>query len=91
MVRILHLSDLHVGQTDQSWLWPNMEKKLIADLESVSKRAGDWDLVVFSGDFTQKGSAAEYAELTCILRKLWDYFNQKNSILLYLLFLVIMI
>lgn len=75
MPRILHISDLHVGQTDSDWLWPRTENMLFNDLETVFRKSGAWDVVVFSGDLVQKGEAEEYARLTRILEKLWNHFE----------------
>jgi hypothetical protein len=52
----LHLTDLHQGMTDQDWLWPTTRRALFDDLAKVHDHAGPWDLVLFTGDLTQRGS-----------------------------------
>ena len=60
----LHLTDLHVaGAGGFRTLWPNVEEQLLDDLAKLHARSGPWDLVLFSGDLTQRGSAAEFAAL----------------------------
>ena len=56
----IHFSDIHVGVDDQDWLWPRSDYLLMSDLERVHKRAGGFDLIVFSGDLTQQGGCGEF-------------------------------
>lgn len=72
----LHLSDLHVGMKDQDWLWPSLKTALYEDLKKVHASAGAWDLVIFSGDLTQKGSRNEFDKLDKILAELWGKFRE---------------
>ena len=69
--RWLHLSDLHAGVEGHSWLWPGLKSKFLEDLRRVHAKAGDWDLVVFSGDLTQRGAASEYDKVTEALQEIW--------------------
>ncbi len=73
-IRWLHLTDLHVGMTDQSWLWPQMRTKFRDDLRRICKVAGPWDFVLFSGDLVQKGT--EYAKLDEFLDEIWTWFAE---------------
>ncbi|MDF0730018.1 metallophosphoesterase [Pseudomonas entomophila] len=68
----LHLSDLHVGQNNQSWLWPNFKSVFLEDLEALLQETGSIDAVIFSGDLTQRGSTQEFNELTTILEEIWE-------------------
>ncbi|QQA42823.1 metallophosphoesterase family protein [Pelagovum pacificum] len=52
MSRIVHLSDLHFGRDR-----PELEDPLLAKLEEI-----DPDLVVISGDFTQRARVSQYEE-----------------------------
>lgn len=72
----LHLTDLHVGMANQDWLWPTLKTLLLEDLEKMHSVAGDWDLVIFSGDLTQRGSRAEFDKLDTILSDLWGHFHK---------------
>lgn len=75
----LHFSDLHQGMADQDWLWPNVRAALFEDLTKVSEQAGPWDLVLFTGDLTQKGSPAEFARLEETLGELWAHLAKLGS------------
>ncbi|WAL82925.1 metallophosphoesterase [Pandoraea sp. XJJ-1] len=68
----LHLSDLHFGQDAHTRLWPNFKSLFLDDLRHLTRLAGGVDLVVFSGDLTQRGTEAEYAALT---NEIKDVFN----------------
>ncbi|WAS92026.1 AAA-like domain-containing protein [Nannocystis punicea] len=75
----LHFTDLHQGLDAQGWLWPGVREVLLADLEKLHARCGPWDLVLFSGDLTQRGSAAEFARLNQTLQQLWDHLRALGS------------
>jgi 3',5'-cyclic AMP phosphodiesterase CpdA len=51
-MRLAHLSDLHFGRHD-----PRLAETLVRDLQALAP-----DLVVVSGDFTQDGTVAEFAQ-----------------------------
>ena len=42
-IRWLHVTDLHVGMDDQSWLWHRTRAKFRDDLEKICPTAGPWD------------------------------------------------
>jgi predicted MPP superfamily phosphohydrolase len=60
----------------QRWLWPNVREEFFRDLERVLERSGPWDLVFFSGDLTQAGTAADYQALDNVLTQLWEQFKR---------------
>jgi Predicted phosphohydrolases len=72
----LHLSDLHAGIKNQSWMWPSLRDKIHDDLKYLIEKHKSWDVVVFSGDLTQAGIPEEYEVLTGIMRELWSIFNE---------------
>lgn len=72
----LHLSDLHVGQTGQDWLWPTLKTAFYADISKLFDLAGPWDVVIFSGDLTQKGTAQEFLALDRVLSEIWEKFDK---------------
>jgi len=74
--RFLHLTDLHLGMIGQVRLWPNVEERFLADLKLLRDRVGPWDLVLFTGDLTQRGISAEFAALEQLLLKLWASFKE---------------
>lgn len=71
----LHLSDLHIGQQSQ-WLWPNLKAIFLEDLHSLSIEAGPIDLVLFSGDLTQRGEKNQYNLLTRELQTIWEMWDK---------------
>jgi formylglycine-generating enzyme required for sulfatase activity/predicted MPP superfamily phosphohydrolase len=75
----LHLTDLHRGMSDQSWLWPTIEREFFNDLTEVVKSHGPIDLIFFTGDFVQKGSAKEFEQLNKTLRRLYDHLSHLDS------------
>jgi 3',5'-cyclic AMP phosphodiesterase CpdA len=62
MPRILHLSDLHFGAHDPA---------IVAAVEGEVDRAGA-DLVVISGDFTQRARTEQFQEACAFLERLRD-------------------
>ena len=73
--RWLHLTDLHLGMPGQQSLWPNVEEMFLKDLDYLRTQVGPWDLVLFTGDITQRGTAPEFDEVNKLLQKLWSRFN----------------
>lgn len=72
----LHLTDLHVGMANQDWLWPAFRTLLLDDLETMHSATGPWDVVIFSGDLTQRGDRSEFDRLDTILNEMWDLFRK---------------
>ncbi|QND73507.1 metallophosphoesterase family protein [Tardiphaga robiniae] len=72
----LHITDLHAGMPSQDWLWPTLKTLLLDDIEKIHKVAGDLDLVIFSGDLTQRGTKSEFDQLDSILGELWSLFQK---------------
>jgi predicted MPP superfamily phosphohydrolase len=70
-VTLIHLSDIHVGMTSQGWMWPTLKKAFLEDLQRMVGKIGGVDLVIFSGDLTQKGTEEEFGKLTEILEETW--------------------
>jgi hypothetical protein len=75
----LHLTDLHQGLDAQSWLWPGVKDILFEDLTKLHERCGPWDLVLFTGDITQRGTAEEFDRFTATLAPLWDHIEGLGS------------
>lgn len=78
-IKLLHLSDLHFGLTQQDWMWPTFRTQFFDDLRNLHGRTGPWDLVIFSGDLTQRGSVAEFDKLTEQLSQLWAFLKTLGS------------
>jgi predicted MPP superfamily phosphohydrolase len=72
----LHLTDLHVGITNQNWLWPSVKQALLDDLRKLSVRIGAIDLVIFSGDLTQGGTIEQFLELDKVFNEIWSFFAE---------------
>src|ERR1035438_8763763 len=67
----LHLTDLHFGLDNQSWLWPRVKHDLFRDIEKISSETNGWDLVFFTGDLTQGGKKEEFDLLNKEIEELW--------------------
>lgn len=78
-IRWLHLSDLHQGLPEQTFMWPFLEKALLEDLESLIERSGPPDLVLFTGDLTQSGTETQFQRLNDSLEKLWRHFERLGA------------
>jgi len=74
--RWLHLSDIHVGMSEQDRVWPRSATVLLDDLETAHKKTGGFDVVVFSGDLAQRGSPAEFDGFQVILDRVLDRLAQ---------------
>jgi tetratricopeptide (TPR) repeat protein len=75
----LHITDLHIGVHDDSWLWPTIKHELFRDLETLRSDVGQWDLVFFTGDLTQSGSDAEFRRLERDLEELWGVLSKSGA------------
>jgi predicted MPP superfamily phosphohydrolase len=79
-LRFLHLTDWHVGMVEQGWLWPNVREVFFDDLARLHERLGGIDAVFFTGDLTQRGSAAEFDELDQGLAAIWRRLAELGSV-----------
>ncbi|NEO45275.1 MAG: tetratricopeptide repeat protein [Moorea sp. SIO4A3] len=73
--RWLHLTDLHLGMDGLENLWPNVEETFFKDLKYLYQKVGLWDLVMFTGDITQRGSKSEFDQVDTLLTDFWDKFE----------------
>ena len=79
-MRWLHLTDLHYGQKGQGHLWPNVREAFFERLTRLHDARGPWDLVLFTGDLVQKGTAEEFKRLEeDVLGPLWDHLGALGS------------
>ncbi|WP_339114293.1 metallophosphoesterase family protein [Thioclava sp. GXIMD2076] len=60
MRRIIHLSDLHFGKTD-----PRLERPLLRKIDELAP-----DLVIVSGDFTQRARRHQFAQARAFLNRI---------------------
>ncbi|WP_437939732.1 AAA-like domain-containing protein [Sorangium sp. So ce341] len=77
--RWLHLTDLHQGMSAQQWLLPQVVDDFYRDLTSLHRKCGPWDLVLFTGDLTQHGSAEQFQRLDRTLGDLRDKLAELGS------------
>lgn len=75
----LHLTDLHQGLANQRWLWPSVKEQFFRDLEALHSKSGPWDVVLFTGDLTQRGSPEEFEKLSETLDKLMERIGRLGS------------
>lgn len=73
----LHISDQHIGMPGSSHLWPQVREAFFEDLKNFIDRGIRIDLVIFSGDLVQQGTAGEFKgalkELKNLFEKLAEY------------------
>jgi predicted MPP superfamily phosphohydrolase len=75
----LHLTDLHLGMAQQPAFLPNVRARLFDDLKRIYEKSNPWDLVIFTGDLTFKGSAEEFKKVDEFLGLLWDCLRELGS------------
>ena len=75
----LHLTDLHRGMSEQSWLWPNIEQQFFEDLEVVHDRCGPWDAIFWSGDLVQRGASNEFKRFSVTISRLYSKLRELGS------------
>lgn len=66
----LHLTDFHQGMGDQDWLWPNVREEFFRDLKRLYEKSGPWDLILFTGDLSNRGDPREFERFDRELEKL---------------------
>ncbi len=77
----LHLSELHLGTRGSRLLRPEYREAFERDLRRLHELSGPWDLVLISGDLTQKGSTREFELLnTSLLNSLALYLARLGSL-----------
>ncbi|NEO45745.1 MAG: tetratricopeptide repeat protein [Moorea sp. SIO4A3] len=76
ILRWLHLTDLHLGMDGLGDLWPNVEEIFFKDLKYLCDKVGPLDLVMFTGDITQRGSKSEFQQVDKLLTNFWNKFRQ---------------
>lgn len=75
----LHISDFHAGMNGSNNKWEQIRTKFHQDISRHIERHGNIDLVVFSGDLTQKGTNEEYAAVLSELKILWGKFRDLSQ------------
>lgn len=70
----LHVTDLHFGMTGITTAWPTFRADLERDLEELHEVSGPWQIVLFTGDLTQKGAPGDFEALDGELDRLWERF-----------------
>ena len=76
----MHITDWHVGQSEQNCRWPSVRSEFERDFAEVSKWSGKLDLVFFTGDLVQSGKREEFDILESRLQKLWSFFEKNGSV-----------
>ena len=73
IINWLHLTDFHCNAPGQVWLQDAVQNAFFADLQSLYRICGPWDIVFFTGDLAYSGS--EYSAVQCAIDELWDKFR----------------
>lgn len=80
-IKWLHLTDLHLGLDGQEWLWPRVKHLFLEDLRRLQDEMGEpWDLVFFTGDLTQAGTAEQFDRLEEELQEMWSGFRTSGAV-----------
>jgi len=66
----LHLTDLHLGASDEDREWPFVQSDFFEDLLAMHKRTGPWDLIAFTGDLTFSGDVEQFNRVDKFLREM---------------------
>ncbi|MFL6518729.1 MAG: metallophosphoesterase family protein [Chthoniobacterales bacterium] len=75
----IHFTDLHFGLDRKSWLWPTVKHRVLQDLETLGDRVPNWDVVFFTGDLVQTGSAEEFKGLNAELEEIWRVLGKRGK------------
>ena len=75
-LRCLHITDLHHGQAGMVRLWPSVEEQVFGDLEYLHQKVGDWELVLFTGDLSNRGLSDEFELVDRLLGRMWKKFAE---------------
>jgi hypothetical protein len=59
-IRWLHLADHRQGMGPDGWPWPTVQDQFYEDLARLRDNTGSWDLVLSTGDLTQRADPAEF-------------------------------
>jgi predicted MPP superfamily phosphohydrolase len=76
----LHLSDVHLGQSEQQPLWPKFRHEFYRDLKTLATRFGPIEIVFFTGDFVQRGSEDEFDQASKELESLWAEIKRHTGV-----------
>ena len=72
----LQLTDFHQGMREQDRLWDNVKEQFFKDLKRLYKKSNTpWDMVLFTGDLTQKGKPEEFEQINSFIEELWGFFK----------------
>nr|VFJ42448.1 MAG: Calcineurin-like phosphoesterase [Candidatus Kentron sp. DK]VFJ48111.1 MAG: Calcineurin-like phosphoesterase [Candidatus Kentron sp. DK] len=78
----LHLTDRHHGAS-KGWKWPSIKDEFFQDLVRLHKICGPWDLILFTGDLTNRADFGKLdEEIEEIREKVAELSNGEKPILL---------
>ena len=85
-VRLLHLSDFHVGATeDHGTLWSNMKGEFFEDLDYLFDQQNPCHAILFTGDLVFKGTANNFNKLDSELDSLIGHLEARTGVSPFLL------
>jgi predicted MPP superfamily phosphohydrolase len=76
---ILHITDLHMGQSHQDDFLPTMRQGFLRDIRRCYRTSGPWDLVLFSGDLAFSGSVEQFAQVDAFIADLYRTLSELGS------------
>jgi len=75
----LHLTDLHRGMEKQDYLWQNVKESFFEDLDFLHREGGPWDLILFTGDLTDRGTKDQFDDIDLLLSELVQWIGERQS------------
>ncbi|MBV1813508.1 metallophosphoesterase [Pseudomonas viridiflava] len=75
----LHISDFHFGTLNANRKWEQIRSIFHADIEKHLAKSESIDLVVFSGDLTEKGLESEFNDVFNELCLMWNAFREYDQ------------
>jgi hypothetical protein len=75
----IHFTDIHFGMEGQEWLWPKLKLDFLKDIRKLTETIGAWDVVFFTGDFTQRGQREEFDAVAKELETIWKTFSNSGQ------------
>lgn len=71
----LHVSDFHQGMKGSAHLWYDVKSSFYEDIKYHCLAQGNIDVVIFSGDLTQKATEDEFNAVITEIETLWEHFK----------------
>jgi hypothetical protein len=78
-ITVLHLTDIHFGQSLMTSSWTMLKAELVRDLDHMIDEVGSIDLIAFTGDLAFSGMEDQYRRVDEFLEELGLYFLERSD------------